>query len=71
MIYELFQFKNINMKTDMQLQESVMDELKWDPFLASSEIGVTVTDGIVTLYGIVDSLAKKIAAEKMLKRLRG
>ena len=59
------------MKTDMQLQESVMDELQWDPFLASSEIGVTVTDGIVTLYGSVDSLSKKIAAEKAVKKVAG
>jgi hypothetical protein len=27
------------MKTDNQIQKDVMDELKWEPFLTSSEIG--------------------------------
>jgi osmotically-inducible protein OsmY len=43
------------MKTDSQIQKDVMDELKWQPFLNSSEVGVAVKDGIVTLSGIVDT----------------
>jgi osmotically-inducible protein OsmY len=59
------------MKTDVQIQKDVMDELKWTPFLNSSEIGVAVKDGIVTLSGQVDSYAKKVAAEKAAKRISG
>lgn len=59
------------MKTDSQLQKDVMDELKWQPFLNSSEIGVAVKKGVVTLSGIVDSYSKKIDAEKAAKRVVG
>ena len=30
------------MKTDVQIQQDVMAELKWEPFLIAHEIGVTV-----------------------------
>lgn len=59
------------MKTDSQIQSDVMDELKWEPFLNSSEIGVAVKNGVVTLSGIVDSYSKKLAAEKAVKRING
>ncbi len=59
------------MKTDFQIQKDVMDELKWSPFLNSSEIGVAVKDGIVTLSGHVDNYAKKVAAEKTAKKVSG
>lgn len=59
------------MKTDLQIQQDVMDELKWQPFLNSSEIGVAVKNGIVTLSGIVDSYSKKLDAEKAAKKVVG
>lgn len=59
------------MKTDVQIQKDVMDEIKWDPFLSVTEIGVTVKNGIVTLSGNVNSYTKKIAAEKAAKRVSG
>ncbi|MCQ6959215.1 BON domain-containing protein [Mucilaginibacter aquariorum] len=59
------------MKTDIQIQRDVMDELKWQPFLRSSEIGVAVTNGVVTLSGQVDSYAKKLDAEKAVKKVGG
>ncbi|QEM02565.1 BON domain-containing protein [Mucilaginibacter rubeus] len=59
------------MKTDNQIQRDVMDELKWQPFLNSSEIGVAVKDGIVTLSGIVDTYTKKLEAEKAAKSVAG
>ena len=58
------------MKTDNQLQADVMDELKWDPKINSSEIGVIVKNGIVTLSGTVDSYAKKLSAEEAAKRVK-
>ncbi|WP_336518415.1 BON domain-containing protein [Pollutibacter soli] len=59
------------MKSDIQIQKDVMDELKWDPLLNSAEIGVAVKRGIVTLSGQVDSYAKKIAAEKDALKIAG
>jgi len=59
------------MKTNEQLQRDVMDELKWDPLIAASEIGVSAKDGVITLSGYVDSYSKKYAAEKAAKRVEG
>jgi len=59
------------MKTDYQIQKDVMDELKWQPFLNSSQIGVAVKEGVVTLSGIVDNYTKKIEAEKAAKSVSG
>jgi VCBS repeat-containing protein len=59
------------MKSDVQIQNDVMEELKWEPFLNASEIGVAVKNGIVTLSGQVDSYSKKIAAEKAAKKVSG
>jgi osmotically-inducible protein OsmY len=59
------------MKTDAQLQQDVMNELKWEPTLHAAEIGVGVKDGVVTLSGIVDSYPKKGAAEHAVKRVGG
>lgn len=59
------------MKSDNQLQRDVMDQLKWEPFLNASEIGVAVRNGIVTLSGQVDSYYKKISAEDAAKKVSG
>ncbi len=59
------------MKTDSEIQKDVMEELKWEPFLNSSEIGVAVKNGVVTLSGLVDTYSKKISAEKAAKRVAG
>ena len=59
------------MKTDEQIQQDVMDELRWQPFLNASEIGVSVKNGVVTLSGIVNSYAKKVAAERAAKSIKG
>lgn len=59
------------MKTDSQIQKDVMEELKWQPLLNSSEIGVAVKNGIVTLSGQVDSYLKKAEAENAVKKVAG
>jgi len=59
------------MKTDAQLQQDVMEELKWEPTIRATEIGVGVTDGVVTLSGYVDSYWKKWAAERAAARVFG
>jgi osmotically-inducible protein OsmY len=59
------------MKTDAELQQHVMEELKWEPTIQAAEIGVSVKDGVVTLSGNVDSYAKKWAADRAAKRVYG
>ena len=59
------------MKTDIEIQKDVLDELKWEPYLNATEIGVAVKNGIVTLSGTVNSYLKKTRAEKAAKRVSG
>jgi len=59
------------MKSDRELQLDVQDELRWEPGVTATDIGVTVKDGVVTLEGNVDSFVEKWAAEKAVKRLPG
>ena len=59
------------MKTDAEIQKDVMDELKWEPFLNASEIGVAVKNAVVTLSGTVDTYSKKEEAENAAKRVSG
>ena len=62
---------HITMKTDAQIQNDVIEELKWEPGLSSSQIGVAAKDGVVTLSGMVDSYFKKLSAERAAKRISG
>lgn len=59
------------MKTDAQIQKDVMDELRWEPLLNASEIGVSVKNGVTTLSGTVNSYYKKTTAEKAARRVNG
>ncbi len=61
------------MKTNDELRNDVMEEIKWDPQLksVSSQIGVTTNEGVVTLTGLVDTYNKKLAAEKAAQRVAG
>ena len=59
------------MKTDSQLQHDVLEELKWEPQVDHSQIGVAAKDGVVTLSGLVPTYAQKIAAEKAARRVSG
>lgn len=57
--------------TDKEIQQAVLRELEWEPLVKSTEIGVAVKDGIVTLSGFVDSYAKRYNAERAAKRVAG
>jgi osmotically-inducible protein OsmY len=59
------------MKSDTQLQQDVMDELRWEPSIFEKEIAVAVKDGVVTLGGYVQSYAQKRAAEQAVARVAG
>lgn len=58
-------------KSDSQLQRDVLDELKWDPRVDHTQIGVTAKGGVVTLTGFVPAYAEKLAAEKAACRVVG
>ena len=59
------------MKTDAQLQQDVMAELKWEPAVHAAQIGVEVKDGVVTLAGEVSSYTEKLNAERAAQRVSG
>jgi len=58
-------------RTDTQIQQDVMAELKWDARVSPNEIGVMVKNGVVTLTGYVDSYTKRWAAEEATHRVNG
>jgi osmotically-inducible protein OsmY len=57
--------------TDKFLRQEVLDELDYEPSVNSTNIGVAVASGVVTLTGHVSSYAEKIAAEAAVRRVRG
>jgi len=59
------------MRTDEQIQQDIMAQLRWEPILNAAEIGVSVKKGIVTLSGEVDSYFKKVTAENAAKMISG
>ena len=58
-------------RTDQELQQDVLAELKWDAQIQPNEIGVSVRDGVVTLTGWVDSYLKKWSAEEAAHKVAG
>ena len=57
-------------RSDEQIQNDVLFELKWDPRIHPNEVGVAVKGGMVTLMGSVDSYTKHWAAEEAARRVR-
>ncbi|HEY3658203.1 MAG TPA: BON domain-containing protein [Steroidobacteraceae bacterium] len=59
------------MRTDSDVKRDVEDELKYDPDLESSDIGVSVKKGVVALTGFARSYSQKLQAEAVAKRISG
>jgi osmotically-inducible protein OsmY len=59
------------MKTDTQIQQDVIEELRWDDRVDVTNIGVEVSRGVVTLTGTVDRYATKLAAVDAAHRVAG
>lgn len=62
---------NFFQKTDSQIDQDVLSELKWDPSVSNQEIGVSTKDGIVTLRGNVPHYFEKRTAEEAAERVSG
>jgi osmotically-inducible protein OsmY len=59
------------MLADSVIKKEVEDELRWDPDIGVTDIGVAVKNGIVTLTGFVRSYAQRWQAETDAKRVAG
>jgi osmotically-inducible protein OsmY len=59
------------LKSDVEIQKEVLEELRWDGRVLVTDIGVEVDKGIVTLTGTVNSYAKKAAAQEAAHKVRG
>jgi osmotically-inducible protein OsmY len=58
-------------KDDMDIEQEVIRELGRDTRVSPTEIGVQVSNGVVTLTGLIDSPAKRVAAEQAAHRVAG
>lgn len=59
------------MKSDTELENDVMDEIKRDPNTNSPQIGVLAANGIVTLTGTVSTFDEKLVIERATQRVQG
>ena len=58
-------------KTDYEIKQQVLRELKWDSRIAWAQVSVEVHDGLVTLSGPVSTYAQKTAAQQAAHRVAG
>ncbi len=58
-------------RTDDEIRDDVIDALAVDPATDSYEIKVSVDVGVVTLSGVVESMAEKKLAEDVVKGVKG
>jgi osmotically-inducible protein OsmY len=58
-------------KTDSQIKQDVLRELKWDTRVSETEVGIEVDDHVVSLTGSVPTYMKKLAAEQAAHRVFG
>ncbi len=58
-------------REDKSLRTHVLDELDWTSSIDADNIGVAVSDGVVTLTGHVSSYAQKQSAERAAFRVAG
>jgi osmotically-inducible protein OsmY len=57
------------MTLDRRVQEQVLAALEREPGVDAAQIGVSVVDGVVTLYGTVPTFRQKWLAERVARRL--
>lgn len=57
--------------TDMEIRQSVLDALEFEPSIDGASIGVAVDNGVVTLTGHVVTYAERQTAEDVTMRIKG
>jgi hypothetical protein len=62
---------SINKKSDDTIIKDVILALEWDPKLNRNNIGVAVSEGVVTLTGVVPNYRMKLEAETTAKSVYG
>jgi osmotically-inducible protein OsmY len=74
-VSQLFEFtlaqEKFIMRTDSDIKSDVEDEIKYDADIDSTDIGVSVKDGVVSLTGFVGGCSQKLRAEANAKRVGG
>ena len=63
--------RTVTKKSDAEIQQDVIRELKWESRVDETDVGIEVDGGIVTLTGRVSSWAKKLAAAEAAHRVFG
>jgi osmotically-inducible protein OsmY len=58
-------------RPDSQIKDDVEEELRWERDIDSTDIGVAVKDGVVTLTGFVRSFSQRLQAEESAKGVAG
>ncbi|MCR8560789.1 BON domain-containing protein [Mucilaginibacter sp. BJC16-A38] len=58
------------MKTDQQIKDEVMEQIRWEPLLHAASITVSVQNGEVTLTGNADNYAEKFTAQRAAFRVK-
>jgi len=59
------------MRSDTELHDDVLAELRWDQRLREKDIALAVRGGVVTLAGTVESYAQRYASERAVERVKG
>jgi osmotically-inducible protein OsmY len=59
------------MRLDSDIKQDVEAELRWDPDIDATDVGVAVHNGVVALTGFVRSYAQRTQAERDAKRVAG
>ena len=62
---------SVNKKSDDTIRKDVIFALQWDPKLEQDNIGVAVSEGVVTLTGVVPNYWMKLEAEKTAQGVYG
>jgi osmotically-inducible protein OsmY len=70
-VIHLTTLRGATMRADEDIRRDVENELKWDSDIDSSDIGVALRDGAVTLSGFVRSYRQRRRAEEDATRVRG
>ena len=61
----------LTVRRDIELRRRVQAELDWEPDLKQHEIGLAVTDGVVTVWGQVGDTKQKHVARAAVLRVSG